>query len=608
MPRFDQGVIREVHSRIDIATFIGQYVPLKKRGRDLVGLCPFHGEKTPSFHVHPEEGYFKCFGCGAAGDVIAFVQKLENLPFPEAVRLLAAKAGIELEAEDPRASRARNEREAIYEANKIAVAYFARMLKGASGAHARAYCERRGFGEATIEKFAVGYAPDSWNGLTDELRAHNVDMEIAAKAGLVKQGQRGYYDFYRERLMIPTYATTGEVIAFGGRALGNDEPKYLNTSTTPVYTKGEHLFALNVARRAAQADRTLIVVEGYLDCIALHQAGLENAVAALGTSFTEKQAVELRKYADYVYLCFDADAAGSSAATKAVDIASKVIEHTGSAVRVVILPEGEDPDSYVRSHSAAGFRALLETAKPSIEFKLDPQIDRLNTGFESPSAIARKAEALIRELTPREEWDRWRVYVAGRLKVNVDDLRNSRFLANAANFAPRVSGPSASVGSRHAAVHLRSAGRGRLESLSFEREVLSIILEDPPLAAEYADRILPERFRNEIYRRTYERIVQQTSGLRDTADVFAAFADDGDAVELLASLGQTDRSKAVRYEGERDERRVHLDRIVERLKRDEEQDRYAYLSRTLDELFETGKPVPQELKDEFEAVKLKLKK
>ncbi len=608
MPRFDQGVIREVHSRIDIATFIGQYVALKKRGRDLVGLCPFHGEKTPSFHVHAEDGYFKCFGCGAAGDIIAFVQKLENLPFPDAVRLLAGKAGIEVEAEDPRATRARNEREAIYEANKIAVAFFVRMLKSAGGAPAREYCERRGFRDATIEKFAIGYAPDNWSGLTDELRSHDVAMETAAKAGLVKQGQRGYYDFYRDRLMIPTYATTGEVIAFGGRALGTEEPKYLNTSTTPVYTKGEHLFALNVARRAAQTERTLIVVEGYLDCIALHQAGFENAVAALGTSFTEKQAVELRKYADHVFLCFDADAAGSSAATKAVDIASRVIEHTGSAVRVVMLPHGEDPDSYLRSHGEAGFRAVLQTAKPSIEFKLDPQIDRLTSGFESPATIARNAEGLIRELTPREEWDRWRVYVAGRLKVNVDDLRNSRFLANSANFAPRASGPGAAIGSRHAAVHQRTAGSGRLEPLSFEREVLSIILQDPPLALEYANRIPTERFRNELYRRTFEAIVHQATPLRDTADVFAAFADDGDAVELLASLGQADRSKALRYGGDRDERRAHLERIIERLKRDEEQDRYAYLSRTLDELFETGKPVPRELMDEFEAVKLKLKK
>ncbi len=598
MPRFDQGVIRELHSRIDIATFIGQYVSLKKRGRDLVGLCPFHGEKTPSFHVHAEEGYFKCFGCGAGGDVIAFLQKLENVPFPDAVRMLASKAGVELEAEDPRTARVRNEREAIYEANDLAAKYFSRMLNSPAGEAARAYLDGRGITEATRERFMLGYAPAGWNGLTDELQRHGVDLEIAAKAGLVKSGQRGFYDFYRDRLMIPTYATTGEAIAFGGRALGAEEPKYLNTSTTPVYTKGNHLYALNLARRAAQHDRTLIVVEGYLDCIALHQAGFENAVAALGTSFTEKQASELRKYSDYIFLCFDADAAGDAAATKAIDIASNVIEHTGSSVRVVVLPKGEDPDSFVRSRGADGFRALLEAAKPSIEYKLDPQIDRLNTGFDAPSAIARKAEALIRELTPREEWDRWRVYVAGRLKVNVDDLRNSRFLANSANFAPHSTQQAAS---RYA--------KARIEPLSFEREVLSIVLEDPSLVREYGGRIAPGRFRHEVYRRIYSRIVEQADWMRGPADVFVAFNDDDEAHALLSTLGQRDRSSAVLY-GDADERRAHLDRVVERLEREDEEARLGELSRSIDELFAAGSAVPEELRTEFKelAAKLKLKK
>lgn len=602
MARLDQSVIREIHSRIDIATFIGQYVSLKKRGRDLVGLCPFHGEKTPSFHVHPEQGYFKCFGCGAGGDVIAFAMQLENQPFTDAARMLAKRAGIELETEDPRAARRRSEREAIYEANAIAVAYFERMLRSKLGAAARAYCQRRGFGEAVIERFHLGYAPDGWNGLTDELRAHGVDLAIAEKAGLLKPSQRGgYYDFYRNRLMIPTYATTGEVIAFGGRELGEGEPKYLNTSTTPVYTKGEHLFALSIARRVA--DRTLIVVEGYLDCIALHQAGFEGAVAALGTSFTERQAAELRKYADYIYVCFDADAAGSSAATKAVEIASKVIEHTGSSVRVVALPKGEDPDSYVREHGAAGFRALLDAAKPSIEFKLDAEIGRMRPGFDSPAAIARKGEAIVRELTPREEWDRWRVYVAGRLKVNVDDLRNSRFLANSANFSQRYDGASA-VGTRHVRVNRRA---GAPEPLSFEREVLGIAIEDPALVREYADRIEPRRFRNDVYQRTYQFLLEHASDLRTAADVFAACADDDEARELLASLGQRDRSSTVRY-GDSQERRAHLDRIVERLLLEDETHRYAELSRSIDELFQAGEPVPTGLMAEFNTLATKLKR
>ena len=601
MPRFDQGVIRELHSRVDIANFIGQYVSLKQRGNDLIGLCPFHGEKTPSFHVHPDRGFFKCFGCGVGGDVITFLQKLENVTFADAVRMLAQKTGIELEPENPQAARMRSERESIYEANRIAAAFFARTLKGPQGARARDYVEKRGFGEAIVEKFTIGYAPDSWDALTRELERSGIDLALAAKAGLVKAGQRGYYDFYRDRLMVPTYATTGEAIAFGGRALGDAEPKYLNTSTTPVYTKGKHLFALNVARRATQAERTLIVVEGYLDCIALHQAGFENAVAALGTSFTEDQAAELRKYAENIYLCFDGDAAGEGAATKAVDIASKVIEHTGSSVRVVALPPGADPDSLVRERGAAAFRSLLDSAKPSIEFKLDPQIDRLRSGFESPSAVARKAEALIRELTPREEWDRWRVYVAGRLKVNVDDLRNSRFLANSANFAPRP-GAGSTIGSRHAPVQ-----SARVEALSFEREVLSILLEDPSLAREYGQRIAPEHFRNDVYRSAYERIVAEADDLRDTADVLSLFAEDDGTLGVMTSLGRRDRSSIVRY-GDSDERRAHLERIVERVQLDAERERYRELSSRIDALLSQGSPVSDDLRDEFERLVAKLKR
>ncbi len=600
--RFDQSVIRELHARVDIAAFIGQYVPLKKRGNDLVGLCPFHGEKTPSFHVHPDRGFFKCFGCGVGGDVITFVQKLENVPFSDAVRMLAAKAGVELEAEDPQAARVRGERETIYEANRIAAEFFVRSLAGPEGAAARAYCAQRGFRPATLERFQLGYAPDSWDSLANELRKKGIEPQLAERAGLLKAGQRGHYDFYRDRLMVPTFSTTGEVIAFGGRALHDAEPKYLNTSTTPVYTKGRHLFALNVARRAAQADRTLIVVEGYLDCIALHQAGFENAVAALGTSFTQEQAVELRKYADHVFLCFDGDTAGSAAALKAVDIAANVIEHAGSIVRIVMLPQGSDPDSYLREHGAEAFRERLGVAKAAIEFKLDPQIDRLKSGFESRATLARNADALIRQLTPREEWDRWRLYVAGRLEVNVDDLRNSRFLANGTNFAPRTNAGS-TAGSRHVAVNRAAA----VEPLSFEREVLTIVLDDPGLAREFRDRIPPARFRNEELRKLYARIAENADTLRETADVFALFGDDAESMDALAALGSRDRSSQVRY-GDSAERRDHLERVVERLELDAEESRYRDVSRAIDEELAAGRPVPPAVRAEFESLVTKLKR
>jgi DNA primase len=596
--RFDESVIREIHARTPIAEYIGQYVPLRKRGNDMVGLCPFHGEKTPSFHVHPDRGFFKCFGCGEGGDVITFARKIENLDFNDAVRMLAGKAGVELQPENPGAARARSEKEAIYEANRIAVNFFAQALKSDAGARARDYCERRGFSNATIETFGLGFAPAGWDALRDELISAGIEPEIGERAGLLKPSQRGgWYDFYRDRLMVPTFATTGEVIAFGGRALGDEEPKYLNTATTPVYTKGRHLFALNVAKRATQKDRTLIVVEGYLDCIALHQAGFENAVAALGTSFTEEQASELRKYADNVYLCYDGDSAGTAAAFKTIEIAAKVLEHAGRSVRIVGLPAGEDPDSYVRAHGAAGFRRLLDEAKPSIEFKLDPQIDRLRGGFDSPSAIARRAEELIREMTPREEWDRWRVYVAGRLKVNVDDLRNSRFFANGANFAPAF-GSAGTGGSRHVA-----AG---VQPLSFEREVLSVIVEEPALAGEYGGRIDGGRFQNEVYRRVYERIVEQAGRLRETGDLYVLFAEDEASLEVLTDLGRRDRSNTRQF-GDAAERRAQLDRVIERLQLDDHRKRYKELSREIDERYAAGQPVPDELRGEFDALVARLK-
>lgn len=596
----DDTVKREILARVDIATYIGGYVQLHKRGKDLVGLCPFHLEKTPSFHVHPDSGYYKCFGCGEGGDLFTFVMKHEHVPFPEAVQVLAKRAGIELAPDDPQAAHARNERSAIYEANALAVAYFERMLASGEGAAARGYCERRGISAATIEKFHLGYAPAAWDGLTNELRRHGIDAELAAKGGLLKPGQRGYYDFYRDRLMVPTYSTTGEVIAFGGRAIGDGEPKYLNSPTTPVYTKGRHLYALNVARRAASVDKTLIVVEGYLDCIALHQAGFENAVAGLGTAFTEQQANELRKYAEHIFLCYDGDAAGNAAASKAIEIAANVIEDAGSSVRIVVLPAGEDPDSYVRNHGAAAFKAVLEAAKPSIEFRLEREVARLQSGFTSPASIATEAEAVIRRMVPQLEWDRWRVWIARRLSLSVSDLQNSRFLANATNFAPRSpAGAPPPNASRH-------VGR-TVQPASFEREILAIVLEDPRLAAEYAERIPAERFRNEQYRRIYERILARAASLEQPADVFALFAEDSDSVGILTAVGKRDRSTTERYEDSA-ARRMHLDRVVERLQLEEDKRRYQELSRKMDELFVSGAPIAEELRREFEELVSRLKK
>ena len=588
--RIDQPTLREILSRTDIGAFIGTHVQLRKRGNDLVGLCPFHGEKTPSFHVHPDRGFFKCFGCGAGGDVIKFVQQLENLSFPEAARVLARRAGIELEAESPAAARVRSERDQIYAANDVAAAYFHRVLRiDGVGASARAYVASRSLSPAIVESFKLGFAPPGWNGLVDELRQNGVDLAVAAKAGLLKaRDTGGFYDFYRNRLMIPTYATTGEVVAFGGRALDESEPKYLNTSTTPVYTKGRGLYALNVARRAAASADALIVVEGYLDCIALHQAGFGNAVASLGTAFTPEQAAELRKYAERIFLCFDADAAGNAATGKSID----VLKAAGCSAFVVALPAGEDPDTYTRTHGAGAFQERLDAAIPGLQFTLDLRIAEILRKRLSPSRAVFEADALVREL-PQPEWDRWIVYTANALGLGANDVRNSVFRANAANFAPRPRFGEATP--RGMVRHLAPA----VEPPPMEREVLAALLEEPALVGEYAGRIPLDVFRDARYRGIYEALVTHGDALVTTGDVFAALGEDRDAVEILIALAKPDRSSRARF-ADSAARRAHLDRVVESLREGRLEARRRELTARQDAAFVAGRTFPETEKDELD--------
>jgi DNA primase len=596
MPRIDDDVKREVLARTDLATYIGTYVQLRKRGNDLVGLCPFHAEKTPSFHVHPDRGFWKCFGCQKAGDVLTFAMEHEALSFPEALRQLAHRAGIAIEEENPAAARVRGEREQIYAANELAAAFFHQTLRLAPEAEAaRAYAAKRGLTAATIDAFKLGFAPQGWDTLLRELAKNGVDLAIAAKAGLLKLGDRGsYYDVYRGRFMIPTYAsTTGEVVAFGGRALDDSEPKYLNTSTTPVYTKGRGLYALNVARRAAVASDTLVVVEGYLDCIALHQAGFANAVASLGTAFTADQAAELRKYAERIFVCFDADAAGNAATAKSI----RVLTGAGCVPFIVRLPPGEDPDTFIRTQGAPAFQARLDAALEWIQFELDSEIDDLLRKRLPRAQAAKSAENLVRGL-PQLEWDRWRLYAANRLSIPVDDLRNARFAANPANFGPRATSrfPAAAGGNRFTR-HAAPAA----EPPALAREILAALVDEPALAAEYADRIPLELFEDERYRRIYEALRTLPQSASGPADAYAALGDDSEAVTIIATLQKPDRSSKIRFVDSAS-RRAHLDRVVEVLTESRLERRKSELDLAMAETFAAGRSVSAAERDEHQSL------
>ena len=359
--------INELQDRVDIAAVVGSRVALKKGGKDLQGLCPFHDEKTPSFTVSPSKNMYYCFGCGAGGDAIKFLEEFEGLSFTEAVESLAATVGMEV----PRAQSKSPGRDLtpLFEAMRAAEGYYKAQLKGSP--QAIDYLKGRGLTGEIAAEFKIGFAPDAWSGLREALGggARPVPSKVLLEAGLIGKNERGReYDRFRGRVMFPVRDGRGRIIAFGGRLLGDGQgPKYLNSPETPIFHKSQELYGLFEARKSSRRLESLIVVEGYLDVIALAQAGIRNTVATLGTATGEEHYRKLYRYVDEVICCFDGDAAGRRAAWKALESA---LGHLGGGRRLkfMFLPDGEDPDSLVRGQGADDFRRRIGTATPAIEY------------------------------------------------------------------------------------------------------------------------------------------------------------------------------------------------------------------------------------------------
>ena len=360
-----ESFITELTSRCDIESTISSYVPLKRAGRTLKGLCPFHGEKTPSFTVYPETASFYCYGCGVGGDVITFIKRIENLDYLDAVKFLAERAGMTV-PENTHVNDAESKlRVRVLEANRAAARFYFEQLKTPEGAVALEYYRKRGYTDKTIRHFGLGYAPGDFFSLANALRKQGFRDDELIAAFLCKRGKNGgLYDVFRNRVMVPIIDIRGNVIAFGGRVLDDSKPKYVNTSDTPAFKKSRNLFALNFAKATGQKE--LILCEGYMDVIAMHQAGFENAVAALGTSFTEEHANLLARYTENVTMIFDSDEAGKKATRRAIDI----LRPTGVGIRVVNIPDGKDPDEFIKKNGADRFRLLLQKSAGDVEYRL----------------------------------------------------------------------------------------------------------------------------------------------------------------------------------------------------------------------------------------------
>ena len=385
---FPPQFLDEIRTRVPLEGVIGKRVRLARRGRELLGLCPFHNEKTPSFTVNEDKGFFHCFGCGAHGDVIGFVMRDEGLSFPEAVERLAGDAGLALPARDPRAAAREKQRLSLFEVVEAAAKWFEAELAGPRGAQARRYLEGRGVDEATRATFRLGYAPDSRTALRTRLEKDGVTQATLLEAGLViaPDDGRAPYDRFRGRLIFPICDRRGRVVAFGGRALGDGQPKYLNSPETPLFAKGSLLYGQHLAAPAARKAGQVIAVEGYMDVIALHQAGIAQAVAPLGTALTEQQLEGLWRLADDPVLCFDGDEAGKRAAGRAVE---RALPHLSAkrSLRFATLPAGQDPDTMVRDRGTGAMAEIVAAAIP-----LSDQLWTMAVGgraLETPEVRAR---------------------------------------------------------------------------------------------------------------------------------------------------------------------------------------------------------------------------
>lgn len=363
---FPDSFLEELRNRLPLSGVVGRSMRLIKRGREFTGLCPFHNEKTPSFTVNDEKGFFHCFGCGAHGDVIGFVMRSSGLAFPEAVEQLAQEAGLAVPRVRPEDREKADQVATLGKAMEEAARWFQAQLQGGSAAEARAYIQKRGLKPETIERFRLGFAPGSRTALKEALLARGLPEPLLVEAGLLIKPEDGgaTYDRFRNRIMFPIGDRRGRIIAFGGRALDSDAPaKYLNSPETPLFHKGRNLYNHALAREAARESGTVIVVEGYMDVIALAQAGIDHAVAPLGTALTEEQIALLWRLCAEPILCFDGDAAGWRAALRAADRALPLLE-PGHSFRFAILPAGQDPDDLVRNQGKAAMEEVLARALP----------------------------------------------------------------------------------------------------------------------------------------------------------------------------------------------------------------------------------------------------
>lgn len=504
---FPPAFLDELAARNPIEEVVGQYVNLKRSGSNLFGLCPFHGEKTPSFSVAPDKGIYYCFGCHKGGGVINFEMEIEGLSYPDAVRALAQRVGMEVPDDEEYQSRYRKQ-ERLWALAKEAARFFVTQLYAPTGAEGLRYAQSRGMSKGTLTRFGIGFAPDSWDSLCKAMRAKGYTDEELKDAGLVSVSQKNgnIFDRFRNRLMFPIIDVRGNVIGFGGRVMDNSTPKYLNSPETEIFNKRKNLFALNVAKKTKLG--YLILVEGYMDAIALHQYGFDCAVASLGTSLTEEHAVLLSRYTEQVVLIYDGDEAGQNATRRAIPM----LERAGLQVKVLQMRDAKDPDEFLKKFGADRFKLLLEESSNRVEYQLraiqkkyDLNVDEDRVKFISEAAelVSTLGNAVQREIYGN------RVAEAGKIspdamKIEVNKAFKRRQYREKRkqeriDLAPAVAAQPKS----------RTIRYDNVRSAMAEEIVLAQCLSDAAMIAE-TEGLKPEEFSSPLLGRVFEQLQQQS--------------------------------------------------------------------------------------------------
>lgn len=534
--------LQQLRDMNPIEGVVSSYVPLRRAGRNLVGLCPFHGEKTPSFTVYPHSDSFYCFGCGAGGDTVTFVKLIENLDYIEAVRFLAEKVALvvpENAYDDGMAKR----RMRVLEANREAARFFHQCLMGPEGAEGLHYFLGRGLLKSTIRHFGLGYAPESWNALLSHMSGKGFSEEDLYDADLVKKKNGRYFDNFRHRVMVPIIDLRGNIVAFGGRVLDDSKPKYVNTADTPAYKKSSQVFALNFAKNQKQGQ--LILAEGYMDVIALHQAGFAQAVASLGTALTGEQARNIARYAQEVVIIYDADAAGQEATRKAIPICNKA----GLKVRVLRLTGAKDPDEFIKRNGADRFRALLDGALNDIEYRLLKEKEKFDTTTDDGKiAYLRAASGVLAELPGPVEREVYAGRLAEELGVSKDAVlsqieylyKGKKRQKEARNFKmiqDRTAARNNTVNPEKG--HFLKAARA-------EEGLLSLLMNNPDFLEHIEKMLSVQDFVTDFNRRVYEklRLRLQESRSLDLALLSGDFSSE--------EMGELARIQALHMAGQDD--------------------------------------------------------